>query len=56
MRIGVPPVQAASPAEASVKAVERVRELVPATGYQLSEPEQLSPDGGANPEPPAKEQ
>jgi hypothetical protein len=46
MRIGVPSVQAASPAEASAKAVGRVRELVPATGYQLSEPEPVSPDGG----------
>jgi hypothetical protein len=49
MRIGVPAVQAASPAEASAKAVERVRELVPATGYQLSEPEPVSPDGGVAP-------
>ena len=50
MRIGVPPVQAASPAEASVKAVERVRELVPATGYRLSEPERTKPDGGVAPQ------
>jgi hypothetical protein len=49
MRIGVRAVQAASPAEASAKAVERVRELVPPTGYRLSdpEPEPASPDGGA---------
>ena len=46
MRIGVRAVQATSPAEASAKAVERVRELVPATGYWLSEPEPTSPDGG----------
>jgi hypothetical protein len=45
MRIGVRAVQATSPAEASAKAVERVRELVPATGYRLSEPEPASPDG-----------
>jgi HAE1 family hydrophobic/amphiphilic exporter-1 len=47
MRIGVPAVQATSPAEASVKAVDRVRELVPATGYRLSEPEGVSSNGGA---------
>jgi HAE1 family hydrophobic/amphiphilic exporter-1 len=47
MKIGVRAVQATSPAEASAKAVERVRELVPATGYRLSEPEPTSPDGGA---------
>jgi len=41
MRIGVPPVEAGSPAEASGKAVDRVRQLVPASGYQLSEPEQV---------------
>jgi hypothetical protein len=49
MRIGVPAVQATSPTEASVKAVERVRELVPATGYTLSEPEPVRPDSGAGP-------
>ena len=41
MRIGVPPVEAGSSAEASGKAVDRVRQLVPASGYQLSEPEQV---------------
>jgi HAE1 family hydrophobic/amphiphilic exporter-1 len=41
MRISVPPVEAASPREASGKAVERVRQLVPPSGYQLSEPEQV---------------
>ena len=46
MRIGVPAVQAASPAEASSKARDRVRDLVPASGYRLSDPEPLSPDGG----------
>lgn len=50
MRIGVRAVQATSPAEASAKAVERVRELVPATGYRLSEPEPASPDGGVAPQ------
>jgi hypothetical protein len=55
MRIGVPAVQAASPTEASAKAVERVRELVPTTGYKLSEPEPISPDGGANQQQLAKE-
>jgi hypothetical protein len=49
MRIGVPAVQAASPAEASAKAVGRVRELVPATGYRLSDPEPSGPDGGVTP-------
>ena len=49
MRIGVRAVQATSPAEASAKAVERVRELVPETGYRLSEPEPASPDGGVAP-------
>ncbi|HEY1455432.1 MAG TPA: efflux RND transporter permease subunit [Candidatus Dormibacteraeota bacterium] len=48
MRIGVPAVQAASPAEASVKAGDRVRELVPATGYRLSDPEPVSSNGGAS--------
>ena len=43
MRISVPAVEAASPREASGKAVERVRRLVPPSGYQLSEPEQVSP-------------
>jgi len=42
MRIRVPPVEAASPREASGKAVERVRQLVPPSGYQLSEPEQVT--------------
>jgi hypothetical protein len=49
MRIGVPAVQATSPAEASAKAVERVRELVPETGYRLSEPEPANPDGEVAP-------
>jgi HAE1 family hydrophobic/amphiphilic exporter-1 len=49
MRIGVHAVQATSPAEASAKAVERVREFVPATGYKLSEPEPVNPDGGVAP-------
>src|SRR5216684_4489153 len=43
MRISVPAVEAKSPREASGKAVERVRRLVPPSGYQLSEPEQVSP-------------
>jgi HAE1 family hydrophobic/amphiphilic exporter-1 len=42
MRIGVQPVEAASPAEASAKALGRVRDLVPAAGYHLSEPEQVT--------------
>ena len=45
MRIGVPGVQATTPAEASDKARDRVRGLVPARGYMLSEPEPMSPDG-----------
>jgi HAE1 family hydrophobic/amphiphilic exporter-1 len=45
MRIGVPGVQATTPAEASDKARDRVRGLVPARGYTLSEPEPMSPDG-----------
>jgi HAE1 family hydrophobic/amphiphilic exporter-1 len=43
MRISVPPVEAGSPREASGKAAERVRRLVPPSGYQLSEPEQVPP-------------
>ena len=43
MRISVPAVEAKSPREASGKAVERVRRLVPPSGYQLSEPEQVPP-------------
>ena len=43
MRIGVRSVQATSAAEASAKAIDRVRELVPSTGYRLSEPEAISP-------------
>ena len=42
MRIGVQPVEAASPAEASAMALGRVRDLVPAAGYHLSEPEQVT--------------
>ena len=49
MRIGVPAVQAASTAEATAKARDRVRQLVPATGYHLSEPEPLEPAGLAGP-------
>jgi len=45
MRIGVHSVEAATPAEASAKALERVRQLVPASGYHLSEPEQVSMNG-----------
>ncbi len=45
MRIGVGAVQATSPAEASDKARSRVRQLVPASGYQLSEPEPVGTDG-----------
>jgi HAE1 family hydrophobic/amphiphilic exporter-1 len=45
MRISVGPVEATSAAEASVKAVDRVRQLVPPTGYRLSEPEPVTPGG-----------
>jgi HAE1 family hydrophobic/amphiphilic exporter-1 len=45
MRIGVHSVEATSPAEASAKAVDRVRQLVPAAGYHLSEPEQVPMNG-----------
>jgi HAE1 family hydrophobic/amphiphilic exporter-1 len=45
MRIGVGAVEAASSAEASTKAAERVRRLVPASGYHLSEPEQVTMNG-----------
>jgi HAE1 family hydrophobic/amphiphilic exporter-1 len=45
MRIGVHSVQALSPAEASAIAVDRVRQLVPASGYHLSEPEQVTMNG-----------
>ncbi|HKB32562.1 MAG TPA: efflux RND transporter permease subunit [Candidatus Dormibacteraeota bacterium] len=43
MRIGVPAIRAASTAEATAKARDRVRRLVPGTGYRLSEPEPLEP-------------
>ncbi len=46
MRIGVNSVEAGSPAEASSKAADRVRQLVPASGYQLSDPEQINMDKG----------
>jgi HAE1 family hydrophobic/amphiphilic exporter-1 len=49
VRIGIPAVQATSRAEASVKAVERVREIVPASGYKLSEAEPAGPNGAAVP-------
>jgi HAE1 family hydrophobic/amphiphilic exporter-1 len=39
MRVGVPAVRATSTEEATAKARDRVHELVPATGYRLSEPE-----------------
>jgi hypothetical protein len=45
MRIGVPAVQATTPAEATDKARQRVRELVPSSGYRLSEPEPVSSNG-----------
>jgi HAE1 family hydrophobic/amphiphilic exporter-1 len=45
MRIGVGAVEATSAAEASVKAIDRVRHLVPPTGYRLSEPEPVTPGG-----------
>jgi HAE1 family hydrophobic/amphiphilic exporter-1 len=45
MRIGVPAIQAASTAEATAKARDRVRQLVPVSGYRLSEPEPLEPAG-----------
>ncbi len=48
VRIGVPAVRAASSAEATAKARDRVRELVPATGYRLSEPEPLEPQNLAS--------
>ena len=61
MRIGVPSVQATSQAEATDMARQQVRKLVPATGYQLSEPEPAGsngagvnvPAGTQNPEPTA---
>jgi hydrophobic/amphiphilic exporter-1 (mainly G- bacteria), HAE1 family len=43
MRIGVPAIKAASTAEATAKARDRVRQLVPVSGYRLSEPEPLEP-------------
>jgi len=55
VRIGVPAIRAASPAEAADKARARVWGLVPATGYRLSDPEPVSggaPDGvGPAPSP-----
>jgi HAE1 family hydrophobic/amphiphilic exporter-1 len=47
MLIGVGAVEAASAAEASAKAAGRVRDLVPASGYRLSEPEPIKPNGEA---------
>jgi HAE1 family hydrophobic/amphiphilic exporter-1 len=47
MRIGVRAVEAPSAAEASAKAAGRVRELVPVSGYRLSEPEQINSNGEA---------
>jgi len=46
MRIGVNSVEAGSPAEASSKAADRVRQLVPASGYKLSEPKPVNMDEG----------
>ena len=46
MRIGVNSVEAGSPAEASSKAADRVRQLVPASGYKLSVPEPVNMDEG----------
>jgi len=48
MRISVPAVRAASTAEATAKARDRVRQLVPVTGYRLSEPEPLEATSLAN--------
>jgi hypothetical protein len=45
MRIGVPAVQATTPAEATDLARRRVRDLVPANGYRLSDPEPVSSNG-----------
>jgi len=56
VRISVPAVRAASQAEASERALERVRGLVPASGYRLSQPELLGQNGGGPataPAPPA---
>jgi hypothetical protein len=39
VRVGVPAVRAPSTEEAAAKARDRVRRLVPAAGYRLSEPE-----------------
>jgi predicted RND superfamily exporter protein len=47
MRIGVRAVEGASLSEASENARERVRQLVPANGYELSEAKPLNPAGGA---------
>ena len=47
MRVSVGAVEATSAAEASVKAIDRVRQLVPPTGYRLTEPEPVKPDVGA---------
>jgi hypothetical protein len=48
MRIGVGGVEAANPDEAASKAVERVRKLLPASGYRLSGPEPLTNGAAAN--------
>jgi hypothetical protein len=47
MRIGVGAVEAPSAEEASAKAADRVRDLVPTSGYRLSEPEQIKSNGAA---------
>jgi hydrophobic/amphiphilic exporter-1 (mainly G- bacteria), HAE1 family len=48
MRIGVPAIRAASTAEATAKARDRVRQLLPVTGYRLSEPEPLETETAAS--------
>jgi HAE1 family hydrophobic/amphiphilic exporter-1 len=47
MRVGVNSIKAVTPEEALANAAERVRALVPASGYRLSEPEPVAPEGAA---------
>jgi len=49
VRVGVVEVEAASAVEASLKAIDQVRQIVPDPGYRISAPEPVSEDGQAAP-------
>jgi hypothetical protein len=48
VRVGAVKVEAASTVEASVKAIDQVREIVPAAGYRISAPEPVTALVGAD--------